>query len=309
MTRVTEWHTWRSHGIGASEVAGVLGISPWSSPYSVWQAKVGGGNNGTSGNAEAMKWGQLLEGAILAEVERRLGVAVAGEQTWCTHRDHEWAIATVDAFYADEPGFAIGDAVGVVEVKTTSDPRWHDVPDHYLAQVQWQLEVCDLDLGWVACLHNGRKLSLWPVVRDRDLGAGMLEVVGDFWARHVLSGEPPAIDGAAATTAAITARFTDTDPETVADLTGYAVDIENLRFIRATIKDLSSTAAEVENRLKAALGPAEAGDVNGVRAVTWKPSTARRVDLDRLRDEHPALAAEITVESTTRRFLLKGPPP
>ena len=152
-----EWTAWRSRGIGASEVAGILGISPWQTPYSVWQSKTNGGSSGSGGNQEAMRWGQLLEHAILAELERRLDLHVAGEQTWCTHRSRPWAIATVDAFFGESAEFAIADALGVVEVKTTSEPRWDDVPAHYQAQVQWQLEVTDLDHAWVACLHNGRR--------------------------------------------------------------------------------------------------------------------------------------------------------
>ena len=37
----TEWHAWRAEGLGASEVAGVLGISPWATPWSVWARKMG----------------------------------------------------------------------------------------------------------------------------------------------------------------------------------------------------------------------------------------------------------------------------
>jgi putative phage-type endonuclease len=304
--RVTGWHEWRARGVGASEVAGVLGISPWASPYSVWQAKVGGGDSGTSGNVEAMRWGQLLEQAILTECERRLGFSVYGQQTWCTHREHEWALCTVDAFYSDGTDH---DPHGVIEVKTTSDPRWYDVPDHYAVQVQWQLEVTDMQHAWLACLHNGRRLSLWSVDRDRELGADLLAVVGDFWARHVLGGEPPPVDGTTATTAAIARRFATTEPELVADLSALAPQIDRLRELRELGKAVDSERVEIENAVKEALGPAEAGDVDGQRAVTWKTATSRRVDLDRLRDEHPDIAAECSTETTTRRFLLKASKP
>jgi predicted phage-related endonuclease len=286
MTAVAErdWRTWRSRGVGASEVAGVLG---------------------TSGNVEAMRWGQLLEHAILTECERRLGIAVAGEQTWCSHRIRPWAIATVDAFYADRPDFAVADAAGVVEVKTTSDPRWYEVPDYYQVQVQWQLEVCDLEDAWLACLHNGRRLSLWPIHRDRELGADLLMIVEAFWVRHVLGGEPPSIDGRAATTAAIGRRFAHSEPEMIADLSGMADEIARLREVREQAKALEDERTLIENRIKEALGPAEAGDVDGTRAVTWKSATSKRVDIERLRDEQPELAREFTTETTTRRFLLK----
>ena len=35
-----EWLQWRRGGLGGSDIAGVLGLSPWSSPWSVWADKV-----------------------------------------------------------------------------------------------------------------------------------------------------------------------------------------------------------------------------------------------------------------------------
>lgn len=34
-----EWLEWRRNGIGATDVAGILGVSPWASPWSVWADK------------------------------------------------------------------------------------------------------------------------------------------------------------------------------------------------------------------------------------------------------------------------------
>ena len=35
-----EWLEWRRGGLGGSDVAGVLGVSPWATPFSVWWSKV-----------------------------------------------------------------------------------------------------------------------------------------------------------------------------------------------------------------------------------------------------------------------------
>lgn len=305
-----DWTTWRSKGIGASEVAGILNISPWATPYSVWQSKVSGGSP-ISANLEAMRWGQLLEDAILSEVERRLDLHTGWPQTQLVHRDHDWARCTVDAAFGESHEFGWADALGLVEVKTTSEPRWDDVPPHYAAQVQWQLEVADLDHAWIATLHNGRRLSLWPIDRDKDVGAGLLEVVGAFWHDHVLTGDPPPVDGRPPTTAALANRYADSEPDMVAELSGYANEIDQLRLLRAELTDLKGEKDRLENLIKQAMGPAEAGEVHGQRVVTWKTTTSRRLDTTALRDDHPQLAAQYSTETTTRRFLLtkqKGRP-
>ncbi|MBO0813815.1 MAG: YqaJ viral recombinase family protein, partial [Actinobacteria bacterium] len=169
-----EWHAWRGRGIGSSDIAGLLGLSPWSSPYSVWLEKVGGGGQRET---ERMRWGRAFENEILDEAARRLGVVIAARQVAATHPRYEWARATLDATYAEQPGAA---EAGALEAKMTGDPRWAEVPAYYWVQVQWQMEVRQLPACWVAALHGGSRLSLWLVQRDRDAGAAMLRVAGQF---------------------------------------------------------------------------------------------------------------------------------
>jgi predicted phage-related endonuclease len=130
-------------------------------------------------------------------------------------------------------------------------------------------------------------------------------VVETFWTRHVLGGEPPAVDGRPATSAALAARYADSEPELVADLGPYAATVQELRLLRAELADLDGEKDRLENEIKAALGPAEAGEIDGARVVTWRPSVTKRLDTTRLRDELPTLAAQYSTETTVRRFLLK----
>lgn len=295
-----DWLAWRSRGIGASDVAGILGISPWQTPYSVWQSKIGVGVSGTGGNTEALRWGHLLEDAILGECERRLAVDVSDRQLRCTHPDQPWARCTVDGLYADRAG----PERGVVEVKTTGEPRWGSVPQYYEAQVQWQLEVTGLPRAWVACLHAGRRLSLWPVERDRQVGMDLLYLAGQFWQRYVLTRQPPPVDGSRATADALAQRWHASEPTLVAELDDMADEIEELRLIRADEKTLAARRAEVENRLKERLRDAEGGTVGGRLAITWKPYTSQRFELDRFRSEEPLLAGKYTIQTTARQLRL-----
>jgi predicted phage-related endonuclease len=132
-----------------------------------------------------------------------------------------------------------------------------------------------------------------------------LEIVGDFWHRRVVGGDPPPVDGAPATTAAIAARYQQSEPELVADLSAYGPQLQKLWQLKDEIKVLETDQTALENGIKQVMGEAEAGDVDGVRAVTWKTSSSKRIDTGRLRDERPEIAAEFTTESTIRRFLLK----
>jgi len=287
------WHERRRRGIGSSDIAGVLGISAWASPYSVWLSKIGSDTPGS----ERMRWGNLLEDVVLDEAARRLDVDVTGRQVEAQHPRHEWAIATLDATYAER---RVAVDKGALEIKTTGEASWDEVPAKYEAQVQWQLEVRQLPVAWVACLHGGQKLSLWRVERDEETGADLLEIAGAFWERHVVAGIPPELDGAQATTDALSRRYAVTVPELTADLGGLRDVIARVRENNRAIKAMEAENDELKNRLRAALGSAEAGVIDGEPAITWRPHGAPHFDSARFREEHPALAEEYTTVKTVR---------
>lgn len=295
------WHERRRAGIGASDIAGILGVSPWSSPYAVWQEKVTGGGPGDRGS-ERMHWGNLLENPVLDEAARRLGVDITARQVEVTHPAAPWARATLDAVYAD----AYGDGGGDLEAKTTSERRWDTVPVHYEAQVLWQLEVAQLPVAWVACLHAGQHLTLWRIDRDPDAGARLIEIGRRFWERHVTAAVPPPVDASPATAAALARRHARSEPLLVADLTPLAARLDRLREIHAAQAALKTERTLIENQLKAHLGPAEAGAVAGDITVTWKPQSNRRIDIERLRDEQPRTADTYTVYTPSRPLRLAG---
>ena len=57
-----EWLEHRKSGIGSSEVATILGLDPWETPYQLWRRKVGLDEPKTE--TFAMKAGHYLEDAV-----------------------------------------------------------------------------------------------------------------------------------------------------------------------------------------------------------------------------------------------------
>ena len=89
MTDRDEWLAWRRGGIGASDIAGILGISPWASPYSVWANKVGLVADEES--TEQMEMGLDMEPAVERMFHRKTGLWVACQQELVQHPDLPWA--------------------------------------------------------------------------------------------------------------------------------------------------------------------------------------------------------------------------
>lgn len=305
-TTRSEWLTWRREGIGASDVAAVLGLSPWASPWSVWADKTG--LLPPEPENEAMTAGRWLEAAIGPWFTHETGLHVAGEQTWCTHPDHAHHRCTVDGFVFDGDGRChdgavgcVGDALGDFEVKVTGPGRrWDEIPAHYQCQGQWQMHVTGMDRVWFAVLM-GRRLDVHELARDQADIDYMVERVNAFWTDHVLTGAPPPTDGHDATLRALAAVY----PEHTPDLSVEADDVlrlvaERWRQAKANKKAAEKHEKEMAAAIQAALGDAEELTVDGQRAVSWRAQSARRLDGKALTAAHPDIAAEFTRESTYR---------
>ncbi len=307
-----QWLAWRQGGIGASDVAAVLGLSPWASPWSVWADKAG--LLPPDPEDEAMTAGRWLEAAIGPWFTHETGLHVAGEQTWCAHPGHDHHRCTVDGFVfevaqvvapvcnpVDLDGPAIDHALGDFEVKVTGPGRrWDELPAHYQAQGQWQMHVTGLPRVWFAVLM-GRRLDIHQLARDQDDIDFMVDQVDRFWHDHVLTGTPPATDGHDATLRAIAAVHPD-------HVEGQAVEADDTlrrtiaawRAAKAAEKDAAGEVKRHAAAMQAALGVAEELTVDGQRAVSWRAQSSRRLDGKALAAAYPAIAAEFYRESTYR---------
>lgn len=313
MTDRTDWLEWRRSGIGASDVAGILGISPWSSPYSVWADKVGITPFDTDAT-EAQEMGLALEPTINALFHARTGLYVAGEQSRVTHPDLPWALATLDGKVYD--GIIGPDGMwgilGNLEAKTTSDSpaKWEQaIPDMYAAQVQWQMFVTGAERTWVAAIHAsfGLKFRVYEIARDNDDIEFIVDKVTDFWHNHVIAGVAPETDATLATTEAL--RHLPVEPGTVIDLEDtIAGHVTELRSLKDEAKETERLIAFHENAIKAAMGEATDAYYDGVPVATWRPQSRTTFDVKAYREANPDLdLSEFENTATSRTFRLAVP--
>lgn len=278
-----EWLSHRRRGIGGSDVAGIFGLSKYDSPLTIYMDKRGELTD--SDSSEAAEWGNLLEPVVAQQWARR-----AGADTWqpgiVAHPDRPWQVANVDRLYVldeDKKNHLAGglDAPvpdGLLEVKTSNqylsqdwDPDSDRMPDHARLQVQHYLDVTGLDVAHVAALIGGQSLRIFRETYDLELAEMVRAETSRFWHEHVLTGNPPAVDGHPATTDLI-GRLYEVDSEAVAVLA--LNDFRPLLAERIEAKAALDAAKErvdaVNNRIKALLGPCEVGVIDGTPVATWK---------------------------------------
>lgn len=196
-----EWLAWRRDGIGGSDVANLLGVSPFddATPECLFAEKVFGHTRPTN---FAMRRGNRLEPVAREWFERKRGHKFP--PVCVEHSDASWMRASLDGLaYVPGPGHLFAE---LAEIKA---PNWkvHDaalagfVPDYYRVQVQWQLLVTGAELCWfVSVTEHSRflldqQLAVVKVYADAEEQARLHTAAEAFWgrvlaARSVAEGVP-----------------------------------------------------------------------------------------------------------------------
>lgn len=150
-----EWHAARRWRIGGSDIGAVMGWSPWKTRNDLLHAKREDiAQKRRPSPAETA--GTLLEPSILEWGTTTYGYAYdedASAATWVNNH-HDWILYNPDSITTD--GI-------IVECKTTSNccpqngwgtPETNQIPQNYMAQVQWGMLTTGLQQAHLILLHG-----------------------------------------------------------------------------------------------------------------------------------------------------------
>jgi putative phage-type endonuclease len=259
------WYAARHEGIGSSEIAVLLGLSPYSSPFDLWWHKR---NREVVPANDAMRWGTRLEPVIIdAWSDEHPDLALRRSPGVIMHADRPWQRASPDALAYEGQDWT--DPIALLECKSDNnragwgEPGTDEIPPHYLAQVRWQLDTLGLGVGFVAVTFGGPPLE-YVVGHDEADAVLMREKAQEFLA-SLERDTPPPIDAHHATTRRLKAlhpSVEDVEVEIPADL------IEARREADDAVKAATADRDRYDNTIRDLLGDARAGTVDGEVAVT-----------------------------------------
>lgn len=288
----------RRSGIGGSDAGPILGVSPWKTPFALWQQKVGEVEE--EDQTDVMYFGTLLEDVVASEYVRRTGKKVRRRST-IRHPKRPWQMAHIDRDVVGEKRLLECKTAGTLSDQYGEDGS-DQLPLTYVAQVQHYMEVMNYDVADVAVFFLGpRQFRIYEVARDRTLGELLTEKEAEFWQR-VLDREPPD----PTTLADVRARWPrDSGAEVEATPEVYGA-WEQLHEVKAQQKTLAEQRDSLEFLIHRHMGDATTlTGPDGQPLATWKTQNARRLDQKRLKAEMAEIVRNYTVESTTRVFRLK----
>lgn len=180
----SEWHEWRKQGVGASESAAILGLSPYATPLDVWKDKTGRAK-AFEGNIATQR-GQDLEGKARAKYE--LLTMEDAPPACAIHPTWNFLRASLDGLRDD--------GKLILEIKCPSEDSHNmalagKVPEHYLIQMQHQLAVTGADIGhYFSYSYKDHTHALVEVLPDFEMQARIVNAASRFW-ELVKSDTPP----------------------------------------------------------------------------------------------------------------------
>lgn len=300
-----EWLEIRKSGIGSSEVATIVGLNPFETPYQLWRRKLG--MDAPKEETFAMKAGHYLEDAVSLFWHDATGREVIKRSTG------DWLIRSNERPYIqvspDRTYWLDGkhndSNKGILECKTTQRAiDEDDLPKHWFCQVQYQLGGAELTQGSIAWLTQGRDFGYKDLAFVPEFYEWLVCEVDKFWTDNILGKQEPS----AISVQDVLIKYNKhTDGKVIEVAEDIYNTYNNLKIVKDEIAALEQKKTEFEDRIKMCFGDAEAISYGGQTLATWKASKdSEKFDAKAFQAANPELAKEFTKSVPgTRRFLLK----
>ena len=197
-----EWLEWRRKGIGGSDLAAIMGISPFRTARDIYYDKIKVASLEEDEEEEfddgwvAKEMGNLLEPLVAKIFQKKTGFEVFQVKKMFYNPQHPFMLADVDYFVKLPDG-----TIAILEIKTTDDSRvgeWYKegekiVPVYYETQGRHYMAVTDIDRVFYCCLYGRSEdnVIIREIKRDCEYEDEMIFLEQEFWEEHVNKKVPP----------------------------------------------------------------------------------------------------------------------
>jgi len=322
-----EWLEYRRQGIGGSDAAAVLGISPFRTARDLFYDKLNiVSTEDDTANWVAKKMGHLLEDLVAEIFHAKTGFRIYQIKKMFRHPEHLFMLADIDYFIELPDG-----TTAILEIKTTNynakDKWWHHgeeiVPVYYEVQGRHYMCVMNVDQVYFCCLYgnNEDEVIIRHITRDRMYESELIALEENFWMNHVLAkAPPPYTEDGDLIEESLRRHLGHADEDAPAVVLNMGLTANLMRYLELQKEKQTADAEsrELDNRMKRlrAFIIEEMGNSctavcknDGMNyTVTYNPvrkPEIRKEDLARLRLQLPEVYEQFVTVSESRRFYVK----
>jgi len=286
----------RKLGIGGSDIAAIMNISPFATPLDVYRDKM---NPEViyEEETEDLKRGKRVERYILQEYCEVNDCKLEVNLPTVIHPEYPFMRGNIDAK-------VVGQNV-IVEAKSTKCPiaKWEKgIPEYYRTQAGFYGLLADPDRVDIPVLFSNWQYACFTYWRDSEFEDRIKKAVIDFWNNHILTGTPP-------------------EPSNPTELQAIYPKIEDTKTIKADNeirekvslwqevsikrKELEKQEEKLKIEIQRFMGDAGILD-SGFCKVALKEITENRLDINSLKATMPEVYREYSNDNTYRILQIIG---
>lgn len=292
------WLESRKKGIGGSDAAAALGMSPYKSKYTLWCEKTGLIDGSIEDN-EAMRQGRDLESYVAQRFCEATGKKVKRSSYYYRSRENPFMQANVDRLVVGEDA---GLECKTVNALTRTKYDKGDIPIQYYLQCLHYMTVTGMRKWYIAILVLGVGFYYFEVDWDDEEIKTLVANERAFW--HLVENNiDPIIDDSDSTAETLYKLYPNSDSALTVSFDD-TVDYTRLEELNMLIKKLDSEKQGIINNIKGQMGDSEVGYGNGYKA-SWKTVQTSKIDSKKLKSNYPDVYSECLKTTSQRRFTYK----
>ena len=322
-----EWLEYRRQGIGGSDAAAILGVSPFATARDLYYDKLKVVSYGEDeSNWVAKKIGHLLEDLVAEIFHKKIGYPIYQIHKMFRHPTYDYMLADIDYFVTLPNG-----ETAILEIKTTNynakEHWWQDgkevVPINYEVQGRHYMCVMNINHVFYCCLYgnNEDEVIIRHIERNMDYEQELIALESNFWNHHILTKTPPPYtEDGELILSSVKHHFGPADqvaPQVKLGSTfsNYVVRFTELqaqkKIADAESKRLENEMKRLQGRIVAEMGTscsAVCSAEGNAYTITYNPSKKSLVTKDnlvRLQAQHPDIYDEYVTVTESRRFNVK----
>lgn len=288
----------RKKSIGGSDVAAILGFSPWKTALDVYLEKTTNKIIENNINVDDPRyWGSIHEESIIKAYEIKTGNEVKKIDT-IYDKDIDFLSANLDGFTSNRI---------VIEAKSSSTTKgWGEegtdqIPPYYLCQVAHYSRIADSSHAEIPVLFFGNKLKIYRYERNIDLEEKIKNKLIDFWTNNVIKKIKPNAQNLLDID--IIYEFKDEEIETNNEIN---ILISEYKDILKYISNIKKTKDQIEMELKEFMGGSSLLKDNcNNKLISWKKFKRSSFDHNSMKMEYPDIYKKYLRNTEYRKFKVK----
>lgn len=286
----------RKLGIGGSEIAPIMKLSPYSTPLDVYRDKMNP-EIIYEEESEDLKRGARVEKYILQEYCEVNSCTLETNLPPFIDPEYPFMRGNIDAKVVSQNV--------IVEAKSTKCPiaKWEEgIPEYYRTQVAYYAMLSNADRVDVPVLFSNWQYACFTYWRDLEYEARIRQAVIDFWNNHIVAGIPPAPSNPAELQEVYPKLET---AKTIKADSGIREKVNLWQEISLRRRELEKQEEKLKIEIQNFMGDAGILDA-GFCKVALKERTATRLDTGALKEAMPELYREYSNDNTYRILQIIG---